>query len=288
MKRTVFWFPEGSGRWSPALTVRGLGFHEVMRPILIDRPTGTHDYLLMHFHSPVKVFIEGSLQNFPAGTFWIWRPGDRHTFGNTEARWSHSWIHCSGSSIEATLTTSDLRFAEPIPLNDSEVTDRHLRTIKNEIGGHAQPDLLILQSIFIIWVQELQRASNPDGGEHRVPQRLAAVRTFIEENVHRPLTLKQMADCAHLSVSHFSGEFRRGFGVSPIEYVLRFRMQQALHFLRDLNLSVAEVAERVGFDDAFYFSKQFKKRCGVSPLTYRKRFFQRAEPHAGPVELPAP
>lgn len=240
----------------------------------------------MHFHSPVKVFMEGSLQNFPAGSFWIWRPGDRHTSGNTEARWSHSWIHCSGSSIEATLTTSDLRFAEPIPLNDSEVTDRHLRTIKNEIGGHAQPDSLILQSIFIIWVQELQRASNPGRGEHRVPQRLAAVRTFIEENVHRPLTLKQMADCAHLSVSHFSGEFRRGFGLSPIEYVLRFRMQQALHFLRDLNLSVAEVAERVGFNDAFYFSKQFKKRCGVSPLTYRKRFFQRAGAQAGPVKLP--
>jgi transcriptional regulator GlxA family with amidase domain len=106
---------------------------------------------------------------------------------------------------------------------------------------------------------------------------LGTVLSMIERGVthiDRPLTLQEMADQTSFSVSHFSSEFRKSFGVSPIEYVLRFRIQQALYFLRDHNLPISEVASRVGFCDPFYFSKQFKKRCGVSPLTYRKKFFQ--------------
>jgi AraC-like DNA-binding protein len=154
------------------------------------------------------------------------------------------------------------------------LVDRYLLAIEDEIQRHAQPDLLILESYFIIWIRELQRVSNPRNEAHQISQRLTAVRKFIEENIARPVTLKQMADRNNLSVSHFSSEFRKSFGVSPIEYVLRFRMQQALYFLRDLNLPISEVAHRVGLCDPFYFSKQFKKRCGVSPLTYRKKFFQ--------------
>jgi AraC family transcriptional regulator, arabinose operon regulatory protein len=274
MKRLVLWFPADSGRWSSALSVRGLGIHEYMRPIQIDRPTGTSDFLLMHFHSAVQVFVDGNLTSFPPDTFWIWRPGDRHTFGHTEECWDHSWIHCSGTTIAATLTTSDVRFAHPIFLADATLVDKYLQAIEEEIGRHAQPDLLILESYFIIWIRELQRFSSLRNDGHRISERLTAIRKFIEENIGRPLTLQEMADQTSFSVSHFSSEFRKSFGVSPIEYVLRFRIQQALYFLRDHNLPISEVASRVGFYDPFYFSKQFKKRCGVSPLNYRKKFFQ--------------
>jgi AraC family transcriptional regulator, arabinose operon regulatory protein len=161
MKRVVLWFPPNSDRWSSALSIRGLGMHEYMRPIVVDRPTGTNDFLLMHFHSAVEVFVDGSTKSFPPHTFWIWRPGDRHTFGLTENRWDHSWIHCSGTTIAATLTTSDVRFAHPIFLADSTLVDRYLLAIEDEIQRHAQPDLLILESYFIIWIRELQRVSNP-------------------------------------------------------------------------------------------------------------------------------
>jgi AraC family transcriptional regulator, arabinose operon regulatory protein len=277
MKRLIRWFPADSGRWSSALAVRGLGIHEQMRPIVVDRPGGTNDYLLMHFHSAVEVFVDGSMKPFPPHTFWIWRPGDRHTFGIRENRWDHSWIHCVGSTIAATLETTDVRFAHPLFLSDANLVERYLPAIQEEIQTHPQPDILILENYFLNWIRELQRATDPRKDAHRISQRLTTVRKFIEDNVACPVTLKEMANRANLSISHFSSEFRKSFGTSPIEYVLRLRMQQALYYLRDLNLPISEVASRVGFCDPFYFSKQFKKRCGVSPLNYRKKFFQQPE-----------
>lgn len=284
MKSLVLWFPADSGRWSSALMVRGLGIHEHMRPIFVDRPSGTNDYLLVHFHSAVEVFVDGSMKPFSPNTFWIWRPGDRHTFGMRQKRWDHSWVHCVGSTIAATLATSDVRFAHPIFLTDASLIEKYLPAIQEEIQTHGRPDLLILENYFLIWIRELQRASDPSKDAQRTSQRLRAVRKFIEDSVATPLTLQHLAERANLSISHFSNEFRKSFGVSPIEYVLRLRMQQALYYLRDLNLPISEVASRVGFYDQFYFSKQFKKRCGVSPLNYRKKFFQQPEMGAKPVQ----
>jgi AraC family transcriptional regulator, arabinose operon regulatory protein len=274
MKRLVLWFPADSGRWSSVLNVRGLGIHERMRPIIVDRPSGTDDYLLVHFHSAVEVFVDGTMKPFPPDTFWIWRPGDRHTFGITDKCWDHSWIHCAGSTIAATLATSDVRFAHPIFLTDATLVAKYLPAIQEEIQTHAHPDLLILENYFLIWLRELQRVSQPGKDTQRISPRLSAARKFIEDNVARPVTLQELADRANLSISHFSNEFRKSFGISPIEYVLRLRMQQALYYLQDINLPISEVASRAGFYDQFYFSKQFKKRCGVSPLNYRKKFFQ--------------
>lgn len=71
-------------------------------------------------------------------------------------------------------------------------------------------------------------------------------------------------------MSQFSLEFKRHFGTSPVDYVLSQRLKQATYFLRDHNLTISEVALKVGFRDPFHFSRLFKKYHGISPLLYRR------------------
>ena len=62
--------------------------------------------------------------------------------------------------------------------------------------------------------------------------------------------------------------------MSPIEFVIRQRLERAQYLLRNQNLAVGEVGRLVGYEDIFQFSKLFKKRFGESPRSMRTRMWK--------------
>ncbi len=74
-----------------------------------------------------------------------------------------------------------------------------------------------------------------------------------------------------LGTSHrnFSRRFRMATGVSPLQYLQEQRVQEAKDLLKQSNLSISEVAFRVGYLDVSYFTKQFGSRSGMSPSNWR-------------------
>lgn len=85
-----------------------------------------------------------------------------------------------------------------------------------------------------------------------------------------PYTLEDYAGMVHLSVSRFAHLFRECMGVSPHEYLLRIRIDNAKILLLNTELTVSEVAERCGFSSQNYFAYSFKVYVGVSPSVYMK------------------
>lgn len=98
------------------------------------------------------------------------------------------------------------------------------------------------------------------------------MRLYLDGHFHTPIILANLAARCHCSIPHFCNEFKKYFHCSAIEYVTRLRMHQAEYLLRDENLSVTEIARRVGYEDIYYFSKRFKQHFGLSPQNLRKRF----------------
>jgi len=90
------------------------------------------------------------------------------------------------------------------------------------------------------------------------------------ENLNKKLTLSQLAKEVHLSVSYFSRMFLRRTGFSPIDYFNQLKIQKSCRLLDSKELSIADVAREVGFEDQFYFSRLFKKVMNHSPREYRK------------------
>jgi AraC-like DNA-binding protein len=101
-------------------------------------------------------------------------------------------------------------------------------------------------------------------------ERLAPVLDHIESRLATPLTRTALARVAGLSPSRFNALFRSAVGLSPLDYLLRRRVQRAQQLLIATDLDVAVIAERVGFADPFYFSRLFKRRCGATPSDYRR------------------
>ncbi len=102
---------------------------------------------------------------------------------------------------------------------------------------------------------------------------LAVQRTLNYINLHLSddLSLADIADALGFNAAYLSAQFSREYGETLTNYVHTLRLQTACRLLDETDLSVSEVAARVGIVDAAYFSRLFRKKYGISPHHYRTR-----------------
>ena len=74
-----------------------------------------------------------------------------------------------------------------------------------------------------------------------------------------------------MSVSWFIRNFKKYTGMTPMQFIVSLRVNNAQILLEQTNYSIYEIAKIVGYDDQLYFSRLFRKQKGVSPSQYRKR-----------------
>ena len=97
----------------------------------------------------------------------------------------------------------------------------------------------------------------------------------MESSYPMPYDAKKYADLFSLSVSRFNHLFKEVIGISPLNYYIRLRIDNASTLLECSDLSIAEIGKKVGYEEPFYFSQIFKKYTGTSPSEYRKKFLNR-------------
>ncbi|MEM1442993.1 MAG: AraC family transcriptional regulator [Verrucomicrobiota bacterium] len=95
---------------------------------------------------------------------------------------------------------------------------------------------------------------------------------FIDSHYIDEISIDQLADLAGVSVPHFNRLFRKILRLSPMEYVLSLRVQEAQRLLSTTLLPMGEIAAQLGFYDQSHFTKRFRKVTGVTPLQYRRQF----------------
>jgi AraC family transcriptional regulator len=93
---------------------------------------------------------------------------------------------------------------------------------------------------------------------------------YIMQNLEGNLTLEQMASLVHISPYHFARQFKATTGLPPHQYVITRRVERAQQLLRRYgDLSLGEIALRVGFSDQSQFCFHFKRVVGVTPGQFR-------------------
>lgn len=102
-------------------------------------------------------------------------------------------------------------------------------------------------------------------------QGLAEVLQYIATHLEEPLDRIGLARVACLSPSRFNAVFARVFSCSPMRYLRHLRLERACELLVTTDASIAAIADRLCFHDAFHFSKAFKNYVGLSPSVYRRQ-----------------
>jgi len=105
-----------------------------------------------------------------------------------------------------------------------------------------------------------------------LPRQLLRAKDLADARYTEPLTVDDMAKAATLSRSHFSGQFREAFGVSPHAYLLTRRLERAAAMLRNTDQTVAYICVSVGLSSIGSFTTSFKRTFGKTPTEYRTSF----------------
>jgi len=104
-----------------------------------------------------------------------------------------------------------------------------------------------------------------------LPAQIRQMWRFIEQNMSRALTVRDLAVEVDRSPSQVNRLCRDHLNLSPGDWISEIKIKAASDQLRSTRMSIAEVAAGVGYEDQFYFSRLFKKKLGLSPLKYRQQ-----------------
>ena len=98
---------------------------------------------------------------------------------------------------------------------------------------------------------------------------------FIQHNYLNPsLKVTDVANFIGLNRSYLTHIFKKSLELSPKEFLLNYRINEASSLLKNTNLSIGTISKSVGYTDQLAFSKVFKKIKGISPKAYRDSFFK--------------
>ncbi|MBQ4524039.1 MAG: helix-turn-helix transcriptional regulator [Lachnospiraceae bacterium] len=100
----------------------------------------------------------------------------------------------------------------------------------------------------------------------------ARAQQYIEVHYAEKITVNYLAELGNLSVSSFNRVFKKETKMTPMDYLMEIRLQQAKKLLRRKEVSVTEVAIRCGFSSSAHFSASFRKWYGLTPTEYRSKY----------------
>lgn len=104
---------------------------------------------------------------------------------------------------------------------------------------------------------------------HLLQIRMQKMLAFIHDNYTLPITLNEIADAAGISKSEASRCFQSYMRVSPVQYLLSYKLDKAKKMLQQSDSTIAEISDKCGFGSASYFCKIFRRDTGITALQYR-------------------
>lgn len=104
-----------------------------------------------------------------------------------------------------------------------------------------------------------------------IPSKVVDLLGFIQLNLGRSLTVKQLAAMVNLNADYLSRLFLKLTGERPLAYIHTKRIERAQYLMVTTDLSLSQIAEATGFDNLPHFSKVFKKITSLTPGKYREQ-----------------
>lgn len=171
------------------------------------------------------------------------------------------------SIIELAKQTFDIPYSDP--------NLRKMKLLSRPILGGEQ----LIKNYFELLLIDLMRAltETADGNkifltENQQGNKLVDdIIKLLKENVYGNLTIYQISKFTSYSKAYIFKQFKSATGKGVIEYYIELKNKVAKKLLRENELSVREISEKLCFDTPNYFSKTFKKLNGFTPTQYKKR-----------------
>ncbi|MBA3937627.1 MAG: helix-turn-helix transcriptional regulator [Planctomycetes bacterium] len=265
-----------AGAWRNAISTTSIGVDSRhSQEFRIDRPTGSGDWVLIHFPTSMRLRDRHGIRRTQANACIIYGPNDAHWYQTADRILVNHYVHLNGTDLSELISQLELPVNEVFYPKPADFIHRQLEEMRHEWSSSEPHAALVFSALAVRLLAFLSRRLTPDGDiasprQRPVIERLHWFRKRIKTDPNHPWTVSGLARLAELSPSHFSTVWHRLFGVSPREELIQARLARACKLLVDSPTSVADVAQQCGFSDPLYFSRLFRKRIGINPSAYAK------------------
>lgn len=145
----------------------------------------------------------------------------------------------------------------------------HLKELQNEADSEFQTRNTLSETWRLL-IQELRE--NPDrqniAGTEQT-NRLRSMIAYINQHYPEKITLAEIAKAAGVSEREAARCFKKNIGQSPMEYLIRYRLNQSKKLLIETGMTITAICQQCGFSDSAYFGKVFRRFYGMTPGEYR-------------------
>ena len=239
-------------------------------------PRGRVDWQLLFVASgKTHFYIGGKDQIVTAGHMVLFQPKEeQHYEYFGEDKPEVYWVHFTGSSVKEILRSYDIPLDEHIfftgtPAAYTQLFKNMIEEFQSCKVGYREMLEMNLRQLFLM-IQRT-RLEKPPLVTTAVQQEMDFARQYFHEHYNEPINIEEYAQSRHTSISLFMRNFKKVYGVSPKQYILNIRMNNAQNLLETTDYTVAEIAAIVGYDNALYFSRIYHKQKGQAPSDYRKK-----------------
>lgn len=134
---------------------------------------------------------------------------------------------------------------------------------------HRTDELFSCTSKLWLLADMLYKDMNLPNGNMKCNSKIQAAKMFMEKNFKNSITLSDIASSVSYSSYYFHRIFRKAENCTPLEYLIKLRIDNAKYLLSATDYSLSQIAQECGFASQSYFSDVFKRTTSTTPLQYR-------------------
>jgi len=240
---------------------------------LISRPNGHKEYTILHFLTSVQFKFEDNIViNARPGVCIVYDPGVPQWF-HSQQEVIHNWLHIDSSFSEILNKYNIPRNCLLYP-NDTSFISDIFRKIELEHFSNNPYKEELEESYILEFAIKFSRALQVNISSPKLcrqdREKLRSVRRDILSHPEKRWKIADMAALTSLSPSRFHAVYKQLFGTSPIQDVIEAKIGYAKSLLlSNESLTLAAVAEQLGYNDHYHFIRQFKALTGETPGSFR-------------------
>lgn len=237
-------------------------------------------HFLVPIHNAPTIILDKKIHKLETDSIFACNPGQRHRMmkvGNTDFE---AFVLYLDKSLLQTVSES-MFGSSKLELQNiySELTPnmKHIMNTFIKESSDSQPGSeLLLQSLSIHAAVNLLREGRHnlslrslDIQEYSNKKNMKKAIEYLKENYNQRITLEDLAHEMNYSPYHFLRIFKSNTGITPFEYLLNIKIDNAKTLLKHTNYSITQVCDLCGFSSNSYFTQAFKRKVGVVPSQYK-------------------
>ena len=257
--------------------VQGIGQYELI-PSTEGACVSAYDQFFYGTKGSGILVLNGKSHEVPGGHGFFIPAGTTYEYHAAQKVWDLRWLSVGGSGLPYLYSLVGLHAGVYGLWNlaglEIQMNKMHSELMDNAFYGnlHASTHVDEYITIFAREAGLLNEENVTMKKNDNYSRHMTVIKEYVDAHYSGPLRLNELCEITGLTPQHLNRITHRLTGMSPMEYIIKKRIDTAKELLKTTEIPISEIAHDCGFENDNYFWKTFKEKESLTPGEYRKRY----------------